>query len=174
MNMARETIIRLFINDERDLYEKFSFYSEGSNIISAGTAKINDEVIGFLAKETESTPLHSEFIVQVRMREKTETGQRAAEDSIKNAVFNELKKTETSLKKIMKKSVILVFAGIFPLALQQILSVTAPRFVLKEFLLVMAWVFMWKAIELLFFERPQYIKRKIRLRKLGMAKFVFI
>jgi hypothetical protein len=63
-----------------------------------------------------------------------------------------------------------MFVGMALIGSTQIFTIASRRYSLNEFIIVMSWVFMWKAVELIFFERGKLIKEKAVLLKIFFAE----
>jgi len=171
----KKTRIKLYINNEADLYEKFSYPADSGE--TAGrtdfASEIDPAIIAYLEKKTAAVPVYSDFEIELHIRDAGKEKHRIAADAIKAYVIGQLAETEITLAKINRNSIMLILAGILPLAMQQMFTKVISRYFMSEFLLVMTWVFMWKAVELLFFGRPELAKKRSVLKKIYRADFVF-
>ena len=168
-----DEIITLCINNEKELYNKFSFLSVDTDDTDISELEINDEVINYLEKQLYHVPPFFPVKVELRIKQTSEENFFNIEKLIKHAIQDILFDIEINLAKMRRNSVLLIIAGIIPLSFRQIFSTLTTRYALSELFLVMAWVFMWKAVEILFFSRPDLTKRKSRLRRLLKAEYFF-
>ena len=169
-NINEKTII-LHINDERELYGKFS--CPAGNAAGLIDAEINPEIIDYLEKEAEDIPVFFNMKINLDITGMSSEKYGRAEDMIKTAVLYRIQKANIKLSKNRWGSIMMILAGFIPLTLQQILSSLVTRYALREFLLVVSWVFLWKAVEQIFFERKKIIMEKHALRKILNSMFIY-
>jgi len=76
------------------------------------------------------------------------------------------------IKGINIKSFILIWIGMILISITQIFQFVERRYSLNELIIVMSWVFMWKAIDLIFFEKRELLKEKRNLLKIYFSEFL--
>ena len=167
-----DEILTLCINNEKELYNKFSFFSDEPIDSNIHELEINDEVINYLEKQLYHVPPFFPVKVELRLKQASEEKFNHIEKTIKLAIQEKLFDIEINLAKMRRNSVLLIIGGVIPLSITQIFSTLTTRYALSELFLVMTWVFMWKAVELIFFNRPDLTRRKSRLRRLLKAEFL--
>jgi hypothetical protein len=161
----RKTLIDLCINSEDELYNHFSKLNTVS-IARAGNAKINNEIIEYLIMETEKTDQRDSLKIGVKTPEKQDIDVELIEKLIKKNINEKLSGLNTKIRRTNSIAFILIFIGMALVGVTQIFQVFENRYSFNEFIIVMGWVFMWKAIELLIFDRFKLIKEKAILMKI--------
>ena len=165
-------MVKLIINDERDLYNKFNMNLNPDNIVSSDS-EINPETINYLQKEIRETPRFFNISIKIRVNGRSREELVIIAEQIKTEIKKKILKLNFTEFKMRRQSFILILGGIISLAIQQIFSGLLIRYALKELLLVMAWVFMWKAVELIFFERMQIAGEIKTLKRILKSDFIF-
>jgi hypothetical protein len=157
------TEIKLCINNDTELYNSFSN-------IKNGYGKINDDVIDYLKNETEDIPKRHGVIITLELCEKTSEKMEIIEKLIKTKIEEKIRKVNEKVKKINRNSCILALLGMILIGATQVFQTLEKRYAFNELIIVMSWVFMWKAVELFFFERVSLIKEKAILMKIYYSK----
>ena len=170
-SLFQEKIISLCINNEKDLYNRFTFFSDENIEANASHMQISDEVINFLERQMDHVPPFIPVTIELRLKERNEEKLKRIEESIKAELTKKTFEIDIAIAKMRRNGVLLVIAGVIPLTFRQIFSALTSRYALTELFLVMAWVFMWKAVEILFFNRPELAKRKMKFRRILKAEF---
>jgi len=171
MSLHNRTV-RLHINNESDLYNKFSLGicdDEGEGSVNP---EINPELIDYLQKKAFDMPRI--YGIKIELRVKGKSSQELAEirELIKTEIRKKIFRTNVALFRMRRQSVILVLGAFVPLTVQHFFSQFIQRYALTEFFLVVAWVFMWKAVELFFFDHKDTAKERTALRRILKADFV--
>jgi hypothetical protein len=162
-----KTKIKLCINNDTELYNHFTISSkENKHIVNNSSGKINDEIIDYLIIETENIPPKNSLIITIEKYEKTNETIEFIEKLIKENINRKLYNINKRIRKINRNSFILILIGMILISITQIFQILERRYSLHEFVIVMSWVFMWKAVELIFFERVKLIKEKAILLKI--------
>jgi hypothetical protein len=151
--------IKLYINDDKEIYNKFSILTDGNrNILENDNGKVNNNnIIDYLKRETENIPGRNNLSIIIEMAEKVETKIEFVEKLIKETVKEEILINSKKIKRMNRNSFILTIIGMILIGITQILPIMEKRYSINEFIIVMSWVFMWKAVELIFFERIKLI-----------------
>ena len=168
--MRNKSIIELYINDEKDLYNKFTV--SGKNKPPALHTKINDEIIDLIIAETENTPNKNSLAITINLCCQMNSEINAIEKMIKENIARRIDSINWTFKKYNIFIVISAFIGMFLIGVTQFLEVTERRFPLKEFIVVMSWVFMWKAVELIFFDKMKLRRKKRILLKIYHSEII--
>jgi len=163
------TAIELCINNKMELYDHFSVLKE-SDYYCAG--KINREIVDYLINGTDTIPRKNALTVSVRAPENSSCDIALVEKLIKDAARDKMLAARKKIKKETRNSVVLAFFGMLLIGLTQIFHFLDQRISFHEFIIVMSWVFMWKAVELWFFERTKLIKENRTLMKIHYAEVI--
>ena len=151
--MKNISVIELCINDEKDLYNKFTVSANNTS-----NKKINDKIIDYLMAETENTPIHDPLVISVKLFNKTDIEISRIEKMIKENITEKINSINKTLRRLRIYAIICTLIGMFLIGTIQFMHAVESRYPLNEFIIVMSWVFMWKAVEFMFFD-------KIKLRR---------
>ena len=162
---TNKSVIELCINDEKELFNRFSV--EKNNF---GSGRINNDIIEYLFNEVENFPLKNSVEIHVRMPVLFK--REFIEKLIKDNIGEQILKINKKLFRKDRSSIVLAVFGMLLIAFTQVFQFLASRYSFKELIIVMSWVFMWKAVELFFFERVAILKEKRILLKLYYAHIV--
>jgi hypothetical protein len=167
----RKTLIDLCINNENELYNHFS---KLNNVIisKSNTIKISNEIIEYLMAETEKIDQKDSLKIRIKVLEKQNIDIELIEKLIKENIKEKLSNLNKKIKRTNRISFILIFIGMILVGITQMFQFFEKRYSFNEFIVVMGWVFMWKAIELLFFERFKLIKEKRILMKIYFSEII--
>jgi hypothetical protein len=170
---VNKTKIKLCINNNAELYNHFTISNkENKNIVSNINGKINNEIIDYLIIEAENIPPKNSLIIAMETFEKTNETIEFIEKLIKENFKEKLYAINKRIRKINRNSLILILIGMILIGITQIFQIMERRYSLNEFVIVMSWVFMWKAVELIFFERTKLIKEKAILLKVFYSEII--
>ena len=162
--------IELCINDEKDLYNKFTIL--GKDKPDASNAKINNDIIDYLMAETEKAPVHSSLVIAIKLQKEIVVGIDNIEKLIKESVIERISLINKTLRRFRIFAIISALIGMFLIGTTQFTHIIERRYSLNEFVIVMSWVFMWKAVELMFFDKMKYGRDKGLLLKIYISKIV--
>jgi hypothetical protein len=163
-NNPNKTRVTLRINDLGDLYNRFS--------ITNNSGKINDEIINYLRMESENVPKPNSLIITIKANENLKGKIELIEDLIRENIKNKITKLTEQIRKANRNFFVLSLVGMVLIGITQIFQVAERRYSFNEFMIVMSWVFMWKAVEIFFFERIKLIKEKAILGKIYFSEII--
>ncbi len=167
-----KSIIELCINDERELFRNFSAL-RGENISGNNGAKINGEIIRYLKDETKKAPMENDLTIKIKTAENINCKVEAIEKMIKADIEEQIIATGKKMGRITRSSVILAAIGMLLIGITQVFQISERRYSLNEFIIVMSWVFMWKAVELWFFKRADLMRKRGVLAKIFFSEIHF-
>jgi hypothetical protein len=168
-NNQNKTKITLCINNFLDLYNRFSITNNG-NIIDAG--KISTEIMDYIKMETENIPKENSLIISIKTNENGNGKVKLIDNLIKRNIKEKIGKVNENIRRTNRNSFILAFIGMILIGITQIFQIFERRYSVNEFIIVMSWVFMWKAVETFFFERVKLIKEKAILLKIYFSEII--
>ena len=166
-NNQHKTKIILCINNFMELYNHFSITGNGNTI---ETGKINNEIIDYLKIETKNIPKGNGLIISIKTGENEKI--KLIENLIKKNIKEQINRINEKIKKAHRNSFILAIIGIILIGTTQIFQIFEKRYSLNEFIMVMSWVFMWKAVEIFFFERVKLVKELRVLFKIYLSEII--
>jgi hypothetical protein len=170
-NDLNRNIIELCINNGNELYNHFSRLNN-QNIQKNNNSKINNEIIDYLIKETEKFNQGNGIKIILRILEKQNIDINFVEKIIKENIDDKLTILNKKIKRTNKISLILIIIGMILIGITQVFQFFEKRYSFNELIIVMSWVFMWKAIELIFFERFKLMKEKRILIKIYYSEII--
>ena len=159
------TIVELYLNNEMDLFAKFSYVND-ANYFNKNSVKINNEIINYIITETENIPLRNNLAISIKYLYQVNYEVKFIEKIIKENINEKLSTINKEIKKLNLKSFVLAWIGMMLIGITQIFQIFERRYSINEFIIVMSWVFMWKAVDLIFFERVKLMKEKGTLLKI--------
>ncbi|AEF85768.1 hypothetical protein TREPR_3686 [Treponema primitia ZAS-2] len=170
---VNKTKIKLCINNDMELYNHFTIsINEDKSISNNGNGKINNEIIDYLIIETGNVPLKNSLIIAMETFKKINETIEFIEKLIKENIKEKLYIINKRIRNINRNSFILILIGMVLIGITQIFQIMERRYSLNEFVIVMSWVFMWKAVELIFFERVKLMKEKAILLKIFYSEII--
>jgi len=164
-NNKSKSIIELCINSNDDFYNHFSTINNG-NILNDPNLKISDEVVDYLIEEAKCIPKRNSIIINFKLADKVQCEIEVIKNILKNNISSKILSTGNSIKKINIYSIFMILIGTSLIGIKQFINKT---YSLNELIVVMSWVFMWKAIDFIFFEKSKLRKEIFILKKIYFA-----
>jgi hypothetical protein len=162
-NNKNKTKIKLCVNNIMDIYNPYSIIDNGK-CLEDNNIKINNEIIEYLISETENIPKHDSLIIAIDTPEEIKSIEKIIKENIKDRII----KTNKETKKANRNASVLAVVGMLLIASTELFQIN--RYSLREFIIVMSWVFMWKAIETFFFERMKMTKEMAILLRIYLSE----
>ena len=154
--------VDLYINKEADFFNNFSTF--GNNINN--NAKINNEIINYIEAETRKINIRNALIISVKIVDEIKHDIKFIEKLIKEYAEGKIIILNKKIHKININAFVLALIGMMLIGITHIFQIFEKRYSLNEFIIVMSWVFMWKAVDLMFFEKAELMKEKGILLKI--------
>ena len=164
-NRGSHEPITLFIKDESEIIEPHSSRKSGSDAI------INPEIVEYLESRVNSIPFDKKLTVEI------EYGAKMPDDPLlpEKLIKKELKTTITASlhrnRRIMAGSLLLALAGIGILAFINKFPYINDIYAFNELFVVISWVFIWRFVEMFFFERTKLQFRRMKLFQIFFAEY---
>ena len=174
-NNESRTKVELCINSETELYNCFSIMNAKNvlgNTRGNTRAKINEDIIDYLMDEIKNIPKNSSLIIAVKVFEEITLKIDFIEKMIKENINEKLLGINRRIKKTNRRALVLTIIGMVLIGITHIFRFFEDMYSLNEFVIVMSWVFMWKATELFFFDRAKKTREKIELLKIYHSEMV--
>jgi hypothetical protein len=165
-----KSIVGLCINNEMDLYNNYSILAKTDNF--SDNAKINQGIIEYIKNEIKKIPIKNTLIISLKLLDNINCRINIIEKLIKDNIFAEISIIKNKIKRINIISSLLVFIGMTLIGTTQLFHILEKRYAIKEFIIVMSWVFMWKAVDLIFFEKTNLMKEKRILMKIYNSEII--
>jgi hypothetical protein len=148
--------------------------TEGSNICSrfcaTGTA-VDEEIIEYLERSIEYIPIKYPVDILVSSTKKGSEVIEKLKELVKNDAYARLLAANHDLKRNILISLVLAVFGLLMLGLQAFLSNPVNIPMSDQFLLIISWVFIWKAVETYLFDRPKKKLAYLKLMQLYLAEY---
>ena len=170
-NTKDKTKIELCINNETELYNHFSI-TNTKNAPEHTNAKINNEIINYLMEETKKIPRYNSLVIGIKTPDGSNFEIDFVKKLIKENIHEKLMIIDKKRRTINKKAFILTFIGMILIVAIHIFHFFESLYFLNEFIIVMSWVFMWKATELFFFKRAKRVREAIILMKIYFSEMI--
>jgi hypothetical protein len=133
-------------------------------------AHINTDIIDYLFKETENTPFLNKIIINVAFPSLTIEKRDALKLLINNYIGREISYMRVRKKSRTVFALIMAAIGLFFFSVKIIFPAIFSKYSLNDISVIAGWVFIWRAVEQLFF-RPDNYKRKLKLLHLFSAEY---
>jgi hypothetical protein len=157
-----ETGITLRLAECDDIYEKYSNYRD---------KQISHEILEYLEDQIKYVPVYS----QIKISIETENDESTMIENVRSAVRNHLRvgiiEKQIEMTQNLKEFIVLLVLGVASFGIKAILNKYISNVSVNEILLIVAWVFIWRAVETFYFERRRIRKDKLKLIQLFMAKY---
>jgi len=143
-----------------DIYDKYSGLKDRF---------INKDIISYLEDKAKYFPAFEKLTILV------ESPEPGIMEDLKSGVNAQLKREltdiEYELKKDFRESVLLFFAGVVSFLFEAFFSIGFQSKMLDNLMVIVCWVFVWRSVEIFFFERRELRKRKRKLLQLYLADY---
>jgi uncharacterized membrane protein len=165
--------VNLYVEAEKELISRYES-SVRMSVTDEGV-HINSDVIDYLVKETENTPLFNKIIINVAFPSLTVAETAVKLDALKllvnKYISKEISHIKTRKKGRIVSALIMAVIGMFFLSVKIIFPDIFSKYSLHDISVIAGWVFLWRSIELLFFPQPDSYKRKLKLLHLFSAEY---
>ena len=165
-NRKNKSIVELYIKNDSDFYNNYSYL----NNIDNKNIMINENVINYLVKETENISIKNSLLIYIKKISKVLQQEDSIEKLIKEDIHEKIFIISKRIRNINIHSIILALIGMLLIGITQLPKFEAKYFSFKEFVIVMSWVFMWKAVDLIFFEKAGLLKKRGTLMKIYFSE----
>ena len=164
-----KSFVELCINKEADLFNCFSMFGNSFT----NNTKINDKIMDYIEAETRSIDIRDALIISVKIVDEIKYDLNFIEKLIKEYAERKILMLNKKIHKLNIHSFILAFIGMMLIGITHILRILEKRYSINEFIIVMSWVFMWKAVDLMVFDKTGILKEKGVLMKIYYSE-IFI
>ena len=135
-------------------------------------SKFINECIEYINDEIRYTQPTLPLTVEVENKTNDMDITRVMKETIRDYVSGDIEESYHEFRKNSILAAALSLAGLAFLALIAFFTHFFSQFVFREFFVVIAWVLIWRAVELFFFENQSIRMKKYRLMQLYFAEFV--
>lgn len=156
------TDIRLMLSAE-EMYSRFSF---------ASRKRINREIMDYIEDQARNIPLYQPLKIVVKyVGGKAEGNLNILEQMYQRYVMHKMTDLEHDLQRNLRLIIIMLVFGLVSLAVLYVMKNMIDLFPVTELLIIVSWVFIWKAAEGYFFDRKILLDRKFKFIQLYLAIF---
>jgi hypothetical protein len=164
--------INLCINNETQIFNKFTMFDKEIAEINWNTiTRIDNELIEYLKNEVVNVPIKYNIKVDIYVKQNMVNKVSDIENLIKENIQLKINQLDTKIKNVIKQSFIFLLIGLILIGLTEYSKIIVNTVLHKELVIVMSWVFMWKAIELVYFKRIKLKKEKLKLLKMCYCEY---
>jgi len=157
-----EYSIQLSIDDENDIYNKYSLN---------GNTQIKNEIIDYLEEQVKYVSIAHSITIQVEYKSKNQSTISILQMLIKDKLEDRLSILYQEIHSKLRETILFVILGLISFFLLSIVGRITSSRTIKEILLIICWVFIWKAVEIYFMERRKLVSERLKLMKLYFAKY---
>jgi hypothetical protein len=175
MNKLRKTkrsgtaSIRLCLADEKQMADPYTLSNK--NILEDDGIRINKNIIEYLLGEIPDPPMNGKIVIEVAMPSINDEKLNHLKTLINNHVQQAIEKILLENKKHNFSTFLLTVFGMVVISIINIFPNMVDRYFLHELLIIVSWVFLWRAVELFFFMRANNNLQKVKLIRLYSAEY---
>jgi hypothetical protein len=166
LEKARKTAARS-PEHEIDLAVSGSIYDDLSG---ARNPKLREDILAYLRNRAKYVPPLDRLVVNVASRG-PETPHDLA-NAVRSATRDAILYAHNELQQIKKLYTILFVLGVLTFVVKTFVTSFFKNAGVNEIFLIIMWVFVWRAVELFFFDRGTIVRESMRLVQLHEARFV--
>jgi len=160
--ISGKTIIDVQVENENDIYSSYNYERQDM---------LNPDFAEFLWHKAKLTPVSDEF--QINIYTKTPLEQDEVQSAIKNYYKTEYIETKTDIKRTSVFALITCFLGLVAI-LALIMVQQLNSYIVNTIIEIAAWVFVWEAVDSIFFKKMKYKNHCIKIQKLYKAEVEII
>ncbi len=139
---------------------------------SARNPKLREDILTYLRNRAKYVPALDRLVVNVALRGPETLHD--LRDAVRNATMDAILYTHSELKQIKKLYTLLFVLGILTFVAKTIVTGFFKNAGVNEIFLIIMWVFVWRAVELFFFDRGTIVRENMRLIQLHEARYVAV
>lgn len=158
-------IVNISISDKGQILSPFCY---------EGKETINDEFAGFLDNVVKSIPPKQNINLTIDCKDITDYEKGNFALAIKNHYQNKLIDTQLRIKKLNYFFAACILLSALSLGLLYLVNYLAAPFILIEIVDILAWVFVWEAVDIFFFQEGLLRLEKTRCLALIKSKIRYV
>lgn len=166
LEKARKRIARS-PEHEIDLVVSDSIYE---SLSGARTPKLREDIVAYLRNRAKYVPPLDRLVVNVALRGPETLHD--LRDAVRNATRDAILYAHNELQQIKKLYTLLFVLGVLTFVVKTFVTGFFKNAGVNEIFLIVMWVFVWRAVELFFFDRGTIVRESMRLVQLHEARFV--
>ena len=159
-NIKTGITLRLIKSDE--IYEKYSNHRD---------KQISHEILEYIEDQVKYIPVYSQLTITIESDENNVVKIEDVENAVKNHLRVGIIEKQIEMAQNLKEFIALLVLGVASFGVKAIINKYISNASINEILLIVAWVFIWRAVETFYFERKKIRKDKLKLIQLYMARY---
>lgn len=159
---AGDGLIRVVIGSDALIVDPYSYF---------GDAAVRQELLEYIEKEARAIPLSTRIRIEFELGEDVSSSVESIAELVGKDLRERIQGLRETMRRLMRRSLVLMVVGILIFAVETIMPQWSESGAIHEMLIIMCWVFIWKAVESFFFERRSAMLERMRLVHLYMAEY---
>lgn len=159
------SVVNVSVEEDDDF---LSPYGDSENLV------ISEEMAGYLKNATNGIPVKDDLHFKIKCSDVNKHNENKFRKAIHNYYTNQFVEVERKLKSNAFSVLATFILALIFLAVWAVLDHFKMVEVVTLIIEIVAWVFMWEAVDLLFFQRAQLRHKKHRILQLISAKVSFV
>ena len=159
---AGDGLIRVVIESDALIVDPYSYL---------GDAAVRRELLEYIEKEAWAIPLSTRIRIEFELKKGVSSTAEVIAELIRQDLRERIQGLRETMRRLMRRSLWLTLVGILIFAVETIMPQWSNPGAIHEMLIIMCWVFIWKAVESFFFERRSAMLERMRLVHLYMADY---
>ena len=152
---------------EIDLVVSDSIFDDFSG---ARNRVLREDIVAYLRNRAKYVPALDRLVVNVALRGPETLHD--LRDAVRNATRDAILYAHNELQQIKKLYTLLFVLGVLTFVVKTFVTGFFKNAGVNEIFLIVMWVFVWRAVELFFFDRGAIVRESMRLVQLHEARFV--
>lgn len=158
-------IVDITVDDLDDFYSPYSPKS---------FKLLNPQMVEYIDEYSKTIPASQELILRISATNKTDEAKNRIKKTIRRTFVEKIANINTELRRNLLSAIIFMAVGILFLAGVIIANTLDLGATVYEILDIIAWVFVWEAVDIFFMERHKKRVEKLRYAKLAVAEIEFV
>ena len=158
-------IIDIAVNDLDDFYSPYS---------PKGYKLLNPEMIDYIDEYSKGIPAKQELTLRISAQNKSDDSKDRIEKTIRRTYAEKIASVNDDLRRNLMSSIIFMIVGLIFLVGVIITSTYEFSEAIYEVLDIIAWVFIWEAVDTFFMERHKKRVEKIKYAKIAVSEIIFV
>lgn len=160
-----KAIVDIAVDDLDDFYSPYS---------PKGFKLLNPEMIEYIDEYSKTIPNTQELILRISATNKTDEAKKRIKNTIRRTYVEKIANINTELRRNLFSAIIFMVVGILFLAGVIVANALDLGSTINEILDIVAWVFVWEAVDIFFMERHKKRIEKLRYAKLAVTEIEFV
>ncbi len=159
---SAEHTVTLRLGKDDVIYERLSNYSD---------KRIKSEIIDYIERQARFLPLKERLVIRIERPD----GQAGLAESVGEAIRDNLRdrmiECQLQLRGNLREFLALFALGVSSFAVKAAIGGRTTNPTVSEILIIVSWVFIWRSVETIYFERKKLRREKLKLIQLYLATY---